>query len=71
MKDIITEIEKVLDKGGLLLGDDVTSRPTDWHGLGNCKAKAVIRPKNTQQLSEVMKLCHGAALRPRSNSQTS
>jgi len=60
MKDIITEIEKVLDKGGLLLGDDVTSRPTDWHGLGNCKAKAVIRPKNTQQLSDVMKLCHGA-----------
>jgi len=47
-------------KDGLLLGDDVTARPTDWHGQGNCKAKAVIRPKTTQQLSDVMKLCHGA-----------
>jgi len=60
VKDIIAEIAKVVDNGGLLLGDDVTARPTDWHGLGNCEAKAVIRPKNTQQLSDVMKLCHAA-----------
>jgi len=60
VKDIIAEIAKVIDSGGLLLGDDVTARPTDWHGLGNCEAKAVIRPKNTQQLSDVMKLCHAA-----------
>jgi len=50
----------VVDEHGLILGADVAARPTDWHETGTCRAKAVIRPKTTQELSDVMKLCHAA-----------
>jgi len=60
MEDLIPKIAELVDSGGVITGDDVTARPADWRGSGDCQAKAVIRPKNTQQLSDVMKLCHEA-----------
>jgi len=60
MNDLIKEITKIVGAQGVLIGSDVTTRPADWQGQGDCQAKAVIRPKTTQQLSSVMKLCHAA-----------
>ena len=60
MTDIISRLAAVLDKGGLITGADVAARPADWMGFSTCQAKAVVRPKNTEQLSEVMKICHAA-----------
>jgi len=43
------------------LGEDVTGRSDSWPPMGNCKALAIVRPANTQQVSDVLKLCHAAA----------
>ena len=60
MNIIITDIERVIGARGILLGEDVTSRPDSWPPMGGCQAKAIIRPANTQEVSDVLKLCHAA-----------
>jgi len=60
MNIIINDIEKVIGARGILLGEDVTSRPDSWPPMGGCQAKAIIRPANTQEVSDVLKLCHAA-----------
>ncbi|HBE92015.1 MAG TPA: FAD-binding oxidoreductase, partial [Gammaproteobacteria bacterium] len=50
----------VIGARGILLGEDVTSRPDSWPPMGGCQAKAIIRPANTQEVSDVLKLCHAA-----------
>ena len=60
MNDIITNIESIVGPRGILLGEDVTSRPDSWPPAGGCQAKAIIRPANTREVSEVLKLCHSA-----------
>ena len=57
---LISKIAEVVDAGGIITGSDVALRPADWQGQGSCQALAVIRPRNTAQLSAVMKLCHDA-----------
>jgi FAD/FMN-containing dehydrogenase len=60
MFNLIKQIEKVVSTGGVLLGDDVTSRSDSWPPMSACKAKAIIRPASTAEVSEVLKLCHAA-----------
>ncbi len=57
---LIKEIEKVVSPGAVLLGEDVATRPESWPPLGGCKAKALVRPSNTEQVSEVVRLCNEA-----------
>ena len=59
MTDLITELQKVLDSSGVLLGDDVTSRQATWAG-GTCEARAIVRPRNTEEVAAVMRICHAA-----------
>ena len=42
------------------MGEDVAIRPESWPPLGGCKAKAIIRPSSTEQVSEVVRLCNEA-----------
>jgi FAD/FMN-containing dehydrogenase len=58
MKNLIEKIEGIVGSAGILLGDDVTSRPDSWPPTGGCQAKAIIRPADTREVSEVLKLCH-------------
>ena len=58
MADLIETIRNIVGETGIISGDDVATRPADWLGHTNCQAKAIIRPKTTEELSEVMKLCH-------------
>lgn len=60
MDDLIKNIEAIVGSPGILLGDDVSSRPDNWPPMGGCQAKAIIRPANTQEVSKVLKLCHAA-----------
>ncbi|MBL4616545.1 MAG: FAD-binding oxidoreductase [Robiginitomaculum sp.] len=60
MQGLVFQIEKIVGKSGIISGDDVAGRPTNWLGLGNREAKAIIRPKTTEELSQVMKLCYEA-----------
>ncbi len=56
--DLIAEIEAIVGTQGVLLGEDVSARPNLSWGRGQCPAKAIVRPKNTSELSQVMALCH-------------
>lgn len=60
MSDILDKLSKILDPSGLLVGDDVKGRATDWMGMGQRKAKAIVRPKTTTALSEILAACHSA-----------
>ena len=57
---LVNAIEKVLTPGGVLRGEDVSSRSDTWPPMGGCQAMAIIRPVSTNEVSEVLKLCHAA-----------
>lgn len=57
MTDIIESLRQILDTGGVLTGDDVSSRVGGW-GEGPSEALAVVRPRNTQEVAAIVKLCH-------------
>jgi FAD/FMN-containing dehydrogenase len=56
--DIVDAIGEIVGPKGLLRGEDVTSRPNYSWGMGNCPARAIVRPASTLELSQVMALCH-------------
>lgn len=56
--DVIREITEVVGPKGILLADDVSSRPNYSWGQGSCEARAIVRPASTDELSRVMQLCH-------------
>lgn len=58
--ELLDQILAVVGEKGLVTGDDVAKRPADWMGGASCEAKAVVLPRSTAELSEVMKLCHAA-----------
>jgi len=57
---LLERIENVVSPGGVLLGADVTARSDTWPPMGGCQARAIIRPANTEEVSEVLKICHAA-----------
>jgi FAD/FMN-containing dehydrogenase len=57
---IIDKIREIVGETGLITGQDVAERPTDWLGRETNEAMAIVRPGSTEELSEVMKLCHAA-----------
>lgn len=60
MTELLAEIAAIVGPQGLLTGEDVSGRSADFMGLGRVKAKAIVRPASTAELSAVMKLCHAA-----------
>ena len=58
MTALIEAIEKIVGPAGVLTGDDVTSRSDSWPPTGGCRARAIIRPANTQEVAAVLTLCH-------------
>ena len=58
--ELLEKIENIVSPGGVLLGDDVTARSDAWPPVGGCQAAAIIRPVNTSEVSEVLRLCHTA-----------
>ncbi|TCK09092.1 FAD-binding oxidoreductase [Marinobacterium mangrovicola] len=55
---LIESLTEIVGSKGILTGEDVSQRPDGWMNAPQCKAKAIIRPANTDELSAVMKLCH-------------
>lgn len=55
---IMQSIADIVGPKGVFTGDDVTARPNYSWGLGNCPARAIVRPASTEELSGVMALCH-------------
>lgn len=60
MNNLFDEIRNIVGDNGLIIGDEVAKRPGDWLSMSKCGAGAIIRPTNTDELSQIMKLCHAA-----------
>ena len=61
MNDLLNQIQEIVGPSGMLVGEDVASRSDSWPPMGGCQAKALIRPASTEEVSEILKLCHAAA----------
>jgi len=57
MNTLIESIRELVGSNGILTGEDVTSRSDSWPPMGGCQALAIVRPSDTEQVSEVLKLC--------------
>ena len=60
MNALIERLKEAVGPGGILTGEDVKSRSDSWPPMGGCEALAIVRPANTQQVSEVLAACHEA-----------
>ncbi|MFK8048111.1 MAG: FAD-binding oxidoreductase [Halioglobus sp.] len=58
MSDIVEALQEILDAGGVLTGDDVSSRAGGWWDDSPTEALAIVRPRNTEQVAAILKLCH-------------
>ncbi len=56
MTDIIQDLQNLLPAGGVLTGDDVTQRSAQWLGNRPNLARAIVRPRTTEEVSAVLKL---------------
>jgi len=59
MTNLIRQITDIVGKQGILLDDDKSGCADFWGQFENL-AKAIVRPANTDELSQVMMLCHQA-----------
>lgn len=59
MNDLIASLVELLDSSTVLTGADISEKyHADWSGADPCQPLALLKPKTTQQLSEIMALCH-------------
>ncbi|MDG1496101.1 MAG: FAD-binding oxidoreductase [Porticoccaceae bacterium] len=59
MNDLIASLAELFDSSTLLSGADISDKyHADWSGADPCQPLALLKPKTTQQLSDIMALCH-------------
>ena len=57
-KEIVQDLEKIVGKKDVLVGDQVTSRMIHvWYDLP-IEAMCIVRPKTTEEVSKVLSLCN-------------
>lgn len=57
---LIAELKAAFGDDVVLTGDDVTARAGDGSGTAPCAARAVLRPRTTEQLSAALEACNRA-----------
>ncbi|MFC1695454.1 FAD-binding oxidoreductase [Pseudomonadota bacterium] len=58
MNTLVESIQNIVGPAGILTGEDVSGRSDSWPPVGGCQAMAIIRPGNTAEVAEVLKLCN-------------
>jgi FAD/FMN-containing dehydrogenase len=58
MNALIETLQELLGPAGILTGEDVSGRSDTWPPMGGCQAMAIARPRNTGEVSAILKLCH-------------
>ena len=56
--EFLDQLRDICGDGGVIAGNELTSRPGDWLGQTTCGAGAVVRPRSTAEVSRIMRLCH-------------
>ena len=57
---VIDSLAEVVRPQDLLVGDEVENRASAWGHSAPCSASAVVRPRTTAEVAEVLRLCHAA-----------
>jgi len=58
MTDLIAELTEKLSAGAVVTGADVAARATSYWDPSPTKAKAILRPANTSEVSTILTLCN-------------
>jgi FAD/FMN-containing dehydrogenase len=59
MQTLIDRLSDIIDKNTLVTADDISEKySADWSGADPCKPAALLKPKSTDELSQIMALCH-------------
>jgi len=59
MQTLIEQLTQILEPSALFLGDDISEKyHADWSGASACAPAALLKPKTTEQISQIMALCY-------------
>ena len=58
MTEIIAKLEQIVGSTDVLTGDERLTRTPAWETHQPCNALAIVRPSSTDEVAEVMRLCH-------------
>jgi len=58
MDDLIDRLQQVVGEKGIISGPDLAERAVSYWDPSPTEAKALVRPQSTQQVSDVLNLCH-------------
>ena len=58
MTDIVEQFRELLSSGAVVTGATLAERATSYWDTSPTKAKALLRPRSTEQLSGIMRICH-------------
>ncbi|HET6566087.1 MAG TPA: FAD-binding oxidoreductase [Xanthomonadales bacterium] len=59
VSDLLQQLRSIVGKDGVLAGTDLQQRACSYWDPSPLRARALVRPRSTEELSQVMKLCHG------------
>ena len=58
MSELLNELAAIAGPGGVLTGDEVSSRASGVWRSDGIQARAIVRPRDTEQVSRILKLCN-------------
>ncbi len=58
MDALIEKLQGIVGPNGVLTGEDVASRSESWPPMGGCRARAIVRPADTEEVAAVLRLCN-------------
>lgn len=61
MQVSLEALATIVGRGNVISGADVAQRRVDWMTGAPCRAGAIVRPADTQELASIMRLCHAHA----------
>ena len=58
MNQLVVELERLVGADSVLTGEDVSSRAVGIWRPESLVAQAIVRPQSTEEVSEILRLCH-------------
>ena len=58
MDSLVQELEQITGSNSVLTGEDVSSRAVGIWRPQSIEARAIVRPRTTEEVSEILKYCH-------------